>query len=225
MEGLTSAIRNTLSGTATGLDNIPAEVWKSGALLEHPLNVCNRVFNSEEAPNIWRKAAILPIPKKGDLANRQNCRGISLIPISTKIFSKMLHNRIKPYFEKVFRMNQNGFRESQSMIGQILALRRIIEEAQINNIPAVLDFVDSRKAFDSVIRERLFDILAAYGVPQEIIKAIRAAYANTIAQVITEDGNTEFFSIEAGVLPGETLAPYLFIIVIDYMMQTSTKNR
>ena len=111
------------------------------------------------------------------------------------------------------------------MIGQILALRRIIEEAQINNIPAVLDFVDSRKAFDSVSKERLFDILAAYGVPQEIIKAIRAAYANTTAQVITEDGNTEFFSIEAGVLQGDTLAPYLLIIVIDYMMQTSTKNR
>ena len=107
------------------------------------------------------------------------------------------------------------------MIGQILALRRIIEEAQINHIPAVLDFVDFRKAFDSVSRERLFDILAAYGVSQEIIKAIRAAYTNTTAQVITEDGNTEFFSIEAGVLQGDT---YLFIIVIDYVMRASTKN-
>ena len=80
-------------------------------------------------------------------------------------------------------------------------------------------------AFDSVSRERLCDILAAYGVPLEIIKAIRAAYTNTTAQVITEDGNTEFFSIEARVLQGDTLAPYLFIIVIDYVMRTSTKNR
>ena len=111
------------------------------------------------------------------------------------------------------------------MIGKILALRRMIEEAQINHIPAVLDFVDFRKAFDSVSRERLFDILAAYGIPQEIIKTIRATYTNTTAQVITEDGNTEYFSIEAGVLQGDTIAPYLFIIAIDYVMRTSTKNR
>ena len=56
-------------------------------------------------------------------------------------------------------------------------------------------------------------------------KAIRAAYTNTTAQVITEDGNTDFFTIEAGVLQGDTPAPYLFIIVIDYVIRTSTKNR
>ena len=71
----------------------------------------------------------------------------------------------------------------------------------------------------------LFDILAAYGVPQEIIKAIRAAYTNTTAQVITEDGNAEFFSNEAGVLQGDTLTPYLFIIFIDYVMRAPNKNR
>ena len=118
-----------------------------------------------------------------------------MIPIATNIVNKMLHNQIKPNFEKIFRMNQNSFREGRSTIGQILALRRIIEEAQINHIPAVLDFVDFRKAFDSVSRAMLFDILAAYGVPQAIIKAIRAAYTNTTALVITEDGNTDFFSM------------------------------
>ena len=90
---------------------------------------------------------------------------------------------------------------------------------------AVLDFVNFRKAFDSVSRERLFDMLSAYGVPQDIIKAIRVAYTNTTAQVITEDGNAKFFSIEAGVLQEDTLAPYLFIIIIDYVMRASTKNR
>ena len=85
--------------------------------------------------------------------------------------------------------------------------------------------MDFRKAFDSVSRERLFEILAAYAVPQEIIKAIRVAYTNTTAQVITEDSNTDISSTEAGVLQGGTLAPYLFIIFIDYVMQTSTENR
>jgi len=101
-------------------------------------------------------------------------------------------------------MNQNGFRESRSTVGQILALRRIIE-VQINNIPAVLDFIDFRKAFDS----KFWHLMASYGIPETIITAIKSAYINTTAQVVTEDGNTNFFCIETGVLHGDTHAPYL----------------
>ena len=72
MEEVTSAIRSNFSGKVIGLDNTPAEVWKSRVLLEHLLHVSNKVFSSGEAPNIWRKAAILPMPKKGSLTNRQN---------------------------------------------------------------------------------------------------------------------------------------------------------
>jgi len=57
-------------------------------------------------------------------------------------------------------MNWNGFGEGRSTVGQILALRRIIEEVQINNIPAVLDFTDFRKAFDFISRGKLFHLMA-----------------------------------------------------------------
>jgi len=110
---------------------------------------------------------------------------ISLIPTAVKIYKKMLLNRLKPHLEKIFRMNQNGLREGRSTVGQILALRRIFEEAQIKNIPAVLDFIDFRKAFDSISRGKLFQILASYGIPETIITAIKSAYINTTAQVVT----------------------------------------
>ena len=162
--------------------------------------------------------------KKGDLTNRQNYRGISLIPIALKIYNKMLLNRLKPHLESILRTNQNGFREGRSTVGHILALRRIIEEVKINNLPAIINFIDFRKAFDSISREKLFQILASYGIPATIIRAIKAAYIHTTAQVITEDGNSNCFKIEAGVLQGDTLAPYLFIIMIDYIMRTSTNE-
>ena len=124
---------------------------------------------------------------------------------------------LKPHLEKIFRKNQNGFREGRSTIGQILTLKRIIEEVQNNNITTVLDFIDFRKAFDSISRDKLFQILAAYGIP-------KAAYTNTTAQVVTSDGNTDFFSIKAGVLQGDTLPPYLFITMVDYIMRTALKE-
>ena len=62
-------------------------------------------------------------------------------------------------------------------------------------------------------------ILQAYLIPQKIVDLISLLYTNTRAQVFTSDGATEFFEIVAGVLQGDTLAPYLFIIVVDYCMR------
>ena len=46
-------------------------------------------------------------------------------------------------------------------------------------------------------------------------------YKNTKVEVRSPDGDTEYFNIVAGVLQGDTLAPYLFIICLDYMLRTS----
>ena len=44
-------------------------------------------------------------------------------------------------------------------------------------------------------------------------------YSNTKARVMTPDGETELFDITAGVLQGDTLAPFLFVIVLDYALR------
>ena len=64
-------------------------------------------------------------------------------------------------------------------------------------------------------------ILLAYGLPKETITAITILYRNTKVKVRSPDGDTEYFDIVAGVLQGDTLAPYLFIICLDYMLRTS----
>ena len=64
-------------------------------------------------------------------------------------------------------------------------------------------------------------ILLAYGLPQETVAAITILYKNTKVKVRSPDGDTEYFDIVAGVLQGDTLAPYLFIICLDYILRTS----
>ena len=64
-------------------------------------------------------------------------------------------------------------------------------------------------------------ILLAYGVPKETVAAITILYRNTKVKVRSPDGDTEYFDIVAGVLQGDTLAPYLFIICLDYVFRTS----
>ena len=64
-------------------------------------------------------------------------------------------------------------------------------------------------------------ILLAYGLPKETVTAIMILYRNTKVKVVSLDGDTDYFDIVAGVLQVDTLAPYLFIICLDYMLRTS----
>ena len=119
----------------------------------------------------------------------------------------------------MLRRNQNGFRRKRSAMGQILTIRRILEGARANNFPAVLLFIDFCKAFDSIHHGKMRDILIAYGIPQETVDAIMMLYQDTSSMVCSPDGNTEFFDIIAGVLQGDTLAPYIFNICRDYVLR------
>ena len=64
-------------------------------------------------------------------------------------------------------------------------------------------------------------ILLAYGLPKETVAAIMILYRNTKMKVRSPDGDTDYFNIAAGVLQGDVLAPYLFIICLDYVLRTS----
>ena len=64
-------------------------------------------------------------------------------------------------------------------------------------------------------------ILLAYGIPKETVAAITIVYRNTNVKVRSPDGDTGNFDIVAGILQGNTLAPYLFIISLDYVLRTS----
>ena len=71
----------------------------------------------------------------------------------------------------------------------------------------------------------MLTILKAYGIPEELVTVISILYEDTTAKVITPDGEMETFNILAGVLQGVTLATYLFVIVIDYIMRTALQGR
>ena len=62
--------------------------------------------------------------------------------------------------------------------------------------------------------------LLAYGIPKETVAAIMILYRNTKVKVRFPDGDTDYFDIVAGVLRGDTLAPYLFIICVEYVLRT-----
>ena len=77
------------------------------------------------------------------------------------------------------------------------------------------------QGFRLIHRGKMEQILLAYGIPKETVAAITILYRNTKVKVRSPDGDTGYFNIVAGVLQGDTLAPYLFIICLDYVLRTS----
>ena len=166
------------------------------------------------------KGCILLFPKKGDLGIAKNYWGITLTSIAAMIYNALLRNRIEPKIDNILWKNQNGFRRNRST-SQILTIRRILEGIRAKNLQATISLVDFTKAFDSIHRGKIEQILLAYGLPKETVAAMMMLYRITKVKVSSPDGDTDYFNIVAGVLYWDTLAPYLFIICLDYVLRTS----
>lgn len=222
---MSTGIRNVVTrlddGKGAGADSIRPEVLKRGgeSLSDVVLGFCNRALDEGSTPSQWSELNIIPVPKSGPLTNCDNYRGISMCSVVTKVLNKMLLLRIRPEMEKVLRFSQNGFRPGRGTTPHILALRRLLEGVRAKNLQAVIIFVDFRKAFDSVDRTNMFTILKSYGIPDKIVQLIKSVYDQTTARVVSPDGITELFRVLAGILQGDTLAPYIFIVIVDYILR------
>ena len=137
------------------------------------------------------------------------------------IYNALQRKRIEPKIENIHRKNQNGFRRNRSTTSQILTIRQILIGIWAKNLEATILFVDFSKIFDSIHTGKMEQTLLAYGLPKETVAAIKMLYKNTKVKVHSPDGDTDYFDIEAGVLQKDSLAPYLFIVCLDYVLRTS----
>ena len=77
------------------------------------------------------------------------------------------------------------------------------------------------KAFDSIHRGKMEQIQHAYGLLKETVAGMMILYKNLKAMAGSLNGDMNFFEIVAGVLKGDTLASYLSIMCLDYILQMS----
>ena len=100
-----------------------------------------------------------------------------------------------------------------------MALRYILDMCRVSKRMTTIIFVDFNKAFDSIDRRAISIVLSKYGVSELFIANVMQFYIGTSAVVATAHGNTEQFSITSHVHHGNTLAPFLFITLLDYVLR------
>ena len=121
---------------------------------------------------------IIKIPKKGSLSDCNNWRGITLLSVPSKIFCKVILQRITQAVDDLLRNEQSGFRKGRGCTENIFTLRNILEQCTEWNRELYVNFIDYEKAFDSIHRDSLWQILRAYGIPQRIINIIKCFCSN-----------------------------------------------
>ena len=149
-----------------------------------------KIWTQDAIPEDWRKGLIFKLPKKGNTTNCDNWRGRTLLSIPSIIFCRILLKRIDTAIDEKLRQEQAGFRKGRGCIDQIFALRNIIEQCLEWNVPLHINFIDFKKAFDSVHRESLWKILRAYGIPLKIVNLIGKFYEHFECSIILNNALT-----------------------------------
>ena len=110
-----NAIKSTKSGKAAGHDSVVVELLKTD--LEERTKELTKLFNKvkEEgvAPKSWNKGIMVKLPKKGNLRECTNRRGITLLPVISKIIGRVLISRIKKELTTSWGRSKQGFERTE----------------------------------------------------------------------------------------------------------------
>jgi hypothetical protein len=204
-------------------DQIEVELLQDGgktmlSALEILFGIC---YERAITPSDFNGGALILLHKKGSKTEPGNYRGITLMNMVAKLYSKVILNRLAPTFEQQFaRDEQGGFRSKRSTEDQCFALQEIAWKLRREKRPLYLLFVDFAKAFDTVNRNLLWQKLRGMGVDGNLIRAIRSLYEGHNAKIRLNGEESAPFQINLGVKQGCVLSPELFKIFINDLIES-----
>ena len=117
--------------------------------------------------------------RKGDMANCNIYRGITMLSIPGKILSRIILQRQRHVIDEILRDQQMGIRKNRSCTNYIATLRIKAEQSLEWNTSLFITFIDFEKAFYSVSHRILWKILRHYGIPEKFISIIQQSYYNS----------------------------------------------
>ena len=176
-------------------------------------------------PENFRDALIVALYKnKGSKANCGNYRGISLLSIAGTFFARIILNRLIAVSEANLQEAQCGFRPGRSTVDMIFTVRQVHEKCLEQNLDLYSVFIDLTKAFDTVNREALWDVLARFGCPTKFIQIIHLFHVDMTGQVLSSGEQSDPFIISNGVKQGCVLAPVLFNLFFTCFLRQAVGN-
>ena len=226
-EEVNKAIKQLSTGKAPGADAIPAEVYKHGGdmLLQKLTDLSRRMWDEEVIRQQLKDASIIRLYKNGNRQLCDNYRGISLLAIAGKILARELLNRLIVHLEhSLLPESQCCFRGGRGTVDMIFAARQLQEKCQEQYDDLFITFIDLSKAFDTVCRDGLWQIMEKFCCPRKSTALVRQLHDGMRATVIDNGDTSDSFPVTNGVKQGCDLAPTLFSMVFAAMHHDASQD-
>ncbi|MCG8046921.1 MAG: reverse transcriptase family protein [Candidatus Thiodiazotropha taylori] len=223
IEEIKSSIKQLKNGASAGPDLLLNEFLKNGSnvMLNYLFNLFNKIFEIGYFPENWAEGFIIPVFKKGDKNDVSNYRGITLLSTVSKLFTRVLNNRLNDWAEQynIYIEAQAGFRKCMGTVDNIFILNSLITHCLNHNERLYCAFIDFTKAFDFVVRDILWFKLLKIGVRGKILDIIKSMYKIVKSRVKHNNLLSQAFTCNLGVRQGECLSPFLFSMYLNDLQE------
>ena len=216
---ISNIIRDLDKGKALGPNSIPISILKlNNDFFSNQLSkLVNLTFETGIFPDLYKLAQVIPVFKAGNENLCENYRPISLLPIYSKIYEKVMYSRIYEFLSQnnLIYNRQFGFRANHSTNHSIISLTEEIKSALDSGQLVAGVFLDLKKAFDTINHNILIHKLQYYGF-RGITSQLLLSYLSNRKQFVYIDGcKSSLEDISCGIPQGSTLGPLLFLMYIN----------
>ena len=213
-------ITNLDSSKASGPDCIPVVVLQNcepelSYILAKLFNNCLKKSCFPDCWKVW--SVVLVFKNVGERPTAKNYRSVSLLSVVSKVFEKLVNNRIVDHLEKcgLFSDFQYGFRSSRSTADLLTVVSDRIARAFNKSGATRAVALDISKAFDRVWHAGLLYKLKSYGISGPIFGLIPSFLINRRLRVVLDGKSSQEYPVNADVPQGSILDPTLFLLYIN----------